>query len=55
MTEEQLQYVREQLAAGVAPETLRTTLQEAGYDEKLIEQLLATATSNNTPPVAADT
>ena len=53
MTEEQLQYVREQLAAGVTPESLRTTLQEAGYGAELVEQLLATAASDNTPTSTA--
>ena len=43
MTNEQLEYVKSQLAAGVSPETIRTTLLQNGYSEVLIEELFTAA------------
>lgn len=60
MTTEQLTYVKNQLTAGVTPETIRASLLQNGYSEELITQLFeaagvtatseATATTTQTVP-----
>jgi len=51
MTQEQLDYVKEQLAVGIDPVQLRTNLLSAGYADQQVTQLMIAAQTGATAPL----